>query len=313
MRKILITALILVCASPAFAGKEGTSGAKFLTIGVGARAAAMAEAYDTVVSGADAIFWNPAGLVGVQSHSVSVSDNEWIADTRLISGAYAKRFGFGTLGVGVKYLMYGEMEETTVQNPDGTGRMFSPSDMAISIGLGRSLTDRFTVGGAAKIVRLKIDDVSATGVCFDVGTQYHTGFRTLDMSIAMQNLGPEMKYGGTYLETPRDKTKDPIEEEFNEFSLPVVVRLGLSYTFFDSLIFSVQGVHPNDGKERMDFGGEYWVADMIALRGGYKYNYDEAQYTGGVGVKFSPLSVDAAYTNMGYLEYALRLTVGADF
>jgi hypothetical protein len=313
MRKILITALILICASPAFAGKEGTSGAQFLKIGVGARAAAMGEAYDTVASGAGAIFWNPSGLVGVQNHSITVSDNEWIADTRVISGAYAKRFGFGTFGVGVHYLMYGEMEETTVDNPDGTGRMFSSSDMAISIGMGRSLTDRFSVGGAAKIIRLNLDDVNAMGVCFDVGTQYRTGFRTLNMSIALQNLGPEMKYGGTYLELPRDKTQDRIEEEFEEFSLPVVVRLGLSYTFFDNLVLSVQGVHPNDGGERLNVGGEYWVADMVALRGGYKYHYSEDTFTGGVGVKFSPLSVDAAYTNIGRLEYALRLTVGADF
>jgi hypothetical protein len=313
MRKILIIALILICASPAFAGKEGTSGVQFLKIGVGARAAAMGDAYDTVVSNAEAIFWNPSGLVGVQNHSISVSDNEWIADTRVISGAYAKRFGFGTFAVGVHYLMYGEMEETTVDNPDGTGRMFSSSDMAISVGMGRSLTDRFSVGGAAKIVRLNIDDVNAMGVCFDVGTQYKTGFRTLNMSIALQNLGPEMKYGGTYLELPRDKTQDRLEEEFEEFSLPVIVRLGLSYTFFDNLILSVQGVHPNDGAERLDIGGEYWIANMIALRGGYMANYDAAKYTGGVGVKFSPLSVDAAYTDMGNLEYALRLTVGADF
>lgn len=313
MRKILIIATVLICASPAFAGKEGTSGAQFLKIGVSARAAAMAEAYDTVVSNADAIFWNPAGLVGVENHSVAVSDNEWVADTRLISGAYAKRFGFGTFGVGVHYVMYGQMEETTVSNPDGTGRMFSSSDMAISVGIGRSLTDRFTVGGAAKVLRLNIDDVNAYGVCFDVGTQYITGFRTLKMSISMQNLGPEIKYGGSYLEGQRDKTKDPIEEEFEEFSLPIVVRLGLSYTFFDNLILSVQGVHPNDGAERLNFGGEYWIGDMVALRGGYKFNYDEARYTGGVGLKFSSISVDAAYTDMDRLDYALRLSVGADF
>jgi hypothetical protein len=313
MRKILIVALILVCASPAFAGKEGTSGAQFLKIGVGARAAAMGDAYDSVASNAEAIFWNPSGLAGVQNHSISVSDNEWIADTRVISGAYAKRFGFGTFGVGVHYLMYGEMEETTVGNPDGTGRMFSSSDMAISVGMGRSLTDRFSVGGAAKIIRLNIDDVNSMGVCFDVGTQYMTGFRTLNMSIALQNLGPEMKYGGTYLELPRDKTQDRVEEEFEQFSLPVIVRLGLSYTFFDNLILAVQGVHPNDGAERLDVGGEYWIANMIAIRGGYKYNYDAAEFAGGVGVQFSPLSVDAAYTGMGRLDYALRLTVGADF
>ncbi len=138
MRKILITfaALAMVCASCAFAaGKEGTSGAKFLNIGVGARAAAMADAYDPIASGPEAIFWNAAGLVNVENQGISIGDNEWIADTRMIAGSYARRFGFGTVGFMVQSLMYGTMDETTVQDPDGTGNTFSAMDMAAGVAL----------------------------------------------------------------------------------------------------------------------------------------------------------------------------------
>jgi hypothetical protein len=319
MRRIIIAIALaaMVCASSALAGgKEGTSGAKFLTVGVGARAEAMANAYDPIASGPEAIFWNPAGLVHVENQGISVSDNEWIAETRMIGAAYARRFGFGTVGFMVTSMMYGDMEETTVQEPNGTGETFSAMDMAAGVAMGRRLTDRFTVGGTVKLVRLAfsgLDDVDpAMGVAFDVGTQYMTGFRTLRMAITLQNLGPELQYGGTYRELQRNR-EEWIEEEFSSFSLPVVVRLGVAYDPIENLTLCVNASHPNDADETMDFGGEWWPLEMLAIRGGYKLNYDEALYTGGVGFKFGGFRPDFSYTGMGRLGDALKATLSYDF
>jgi hypothetical protein len=319
MRKVLIAlaALAMICASCVFAaGKEGTSGAKFLNVGVGARAAAMADAYDSIASGPEAIFWNAAGLVNVENQGISVSDNEWIAETRMVAGAYARRFGFGTVGFMVQSLMYGTMEETTVEQPNGTGNEFSAMDMSAGVALGRRLTDRFSVGGTVKFVRLAFSDVEgvdpAMGVAFDVGTQYMTGFRTLRMAIALQNLGPEMQYGGTYNELQRNR--EEIEpEEFDSFSLPVVVRLGVAYDPVESMTLCVNAAHPNDGDETLDFGGEWWPMKVVAIRGGYKLNSDEASYTGGVGFKFGGFRPDLSYTSMGRLGYSLKATLNYDF
>ncbi len=319
MRKILIAlaALAMVCASCVFAaGKEGTSGAKFLNVGVGARAAAMADAYDSIASGPEAIFWNAAGLVNVENQGISVSDNEWIAETRMVAGSYARRFGFGTVGFMVQSLMYGTMDETTVEKPNGTGNQFSAMDMSAGAALGRRLTDRFSVGGAVKFVRLAFSDVEgvdpAMGVAFDVGTQYMTGFRTLRMAIALQNLGPEMQYGGTYNELQRNR-EETEPEEFDSFSLPVVVRLGVAYDPVESMTLCVNAAHPNDGDETIDFGGEWWPMKVVAIRGGYKLNYDEAKYTGGVGFKFGGFRPDLSYTSMGRLGYSLKATLNYDF
>lgn len=319
MRRIIIAslALAMVCAPSALAAnKEGTAGAAFLRVGVGARAAAMADAYDTVVSGVDAIFWNSAGLVGVENQGITISDNEWVADTRMVAGAYARRFGFGTVGVMAQSMMYGEFEETTVEQPNGTGETFSAMDMAVGVALGRRLTDRFSVGGTGKFVRLAFSGVEgvepAMGVCFDVGTQYYTGFRTLRMSIALQNLGPEMKYGGSYQELQRNR-QEWIEEEFQGFALPVIVRLGVAYDPIEHLTLAVNACHPNDGRERVDFGGEWWPTEVVAVRGGYHVNHYEATYTAGMGVKLGGLRADFAYGDLGRLDNTLKGTVGYDF
>ncbi len=323
MQKIIVALAVLamVGASSAFAvgeGKEGTSGAKFLNVGIGARAAAMANAYDPVASGPEAIFWNAAGLVNVENQGISISDNEWIADTRMIGAAYARRFGFGTVGFMVSSLMYGDMDVTTVEKPNGTGETFSAMDMAAGVAMGRRLTDRFSVGGTVKLLRLSfsgdvLSDVDpAMGVAFDVGTQYMTGFRTLRMAIALQNLGPELQYGGTYEELQRNRAEWELEE-YDTFSLPVVVRLGVAYDPMENMTVVVNAAHPNDGDETIDFGGEWWPVKAVAVRAGYKVNYDEARFAGGVGFKISGFRPDLSYTDMGRLGEALKATLNYDF
>ncbi len=278
----------------------------------------MADAYDPIASGPEAIFWNSAGLVNVENQGISISDNEWIAETRMVGAAYARRFGFGTLGFMVSSLMYGDMDVTTVEKPDGTDETFSAMDMAAGVALGRRLTDRFSVGGTVKFLRMSfsgdvLSDVDpAMGVAFDVGTQYMTGFRTLRMAIALQNLGPELQYGGTYEELQRTRVTAE-KEEYASFSLPVVVRLGVAYDPLENMTVVVNAAHPNDGDETIDFGGEWWPIKVVAVRAGYKVNYDEARFAGGVGFKIAGFRPDLSYTDMGRLGQALKATLNYDF
>ena len=67
MNKIMITKLILILtltlmSGYVYAGGKGTKACNFLTIGIGARAVGMGEAYTALADDADATAWNPAGL-----------------------------------------------------------------------------------------------------------------------------------------------------------------------------------------------------------------------------------------------------------
>ena len=46
--------------------KVGTTGAAFLEIGIGARAVAMGNAFVGTANDVTALYWNPAGLAGIQ-------------------------------------------------------------------------------------------------------------------------------------------------------------------------------------------------------------------------------------------------------
>jgi hypothetical protein len=50
---------------------------------------------------------------------------------------------------------------------------------------------------------------------------------------------------------------------------------------------AVDGNHPNDNNERVNFGGEYAWNETVFARVGYKANYDVEKWTYGAGVRVS--------------------------
>lgn len=50
--------------------KAGTTAAEFLKIGVGPRATGMGSAYVAVSDDATAMYWNPAGIAGIEKNEI---------------------------------------------------------------------------------------------------------------------------------------------------------------------------------------------------------------------------------------------------
>jgi hypothetical protein len=66
-----------------------------------------------------------------------------------------------------------------------------------------------------------------------------------------------------------------------------------------SLVWSLEGVNPRDYSERVHTGVEYWFKDFVALRGGYKFNYDFEGFSFGAGIKWMGIEIDYAYSDFG--------------
>jgi hypothetical protein len=88
--------------------------------------------------------------------------------------------------------------------------------------------------------------------------------------------------------------------------LPLTFRVGIAMNIVggnDPVISSeknrvtiaIDGVHPNDNTEKLNFGGEYAWNENIFARLGYKMNYDVEKWTYGVGLKF-----DIGTTQVGF-------------
>jgi len=338
MKKILLPAVLLAILGlclPAHAqfAKVGTAGLKFLDIGVGGRALAMGEAYAAVANDASAIFWNPAGMANIKSGDFFAGYTSWPADINLYSAAFAKKTGYGHLGVSFTILNTGLMNRVTTFDPDGDfSGTFAYEDWAAGLTYGRYLTDRFAFGATFKLLKEKLADWDKTGWAVDIGTYYETGFRSLRIGMAIVNFGPDMRFDVADVDgiaVPKGMNREDFfdgldnngdgfvdnDTEEKAVPLPLNFRAGIAFDVFETAsskaTFAADLMHPSDNEERYNFGGEYWFQDMLALRAGWKINADEGGFTAGAGFKlplsdFGDISLDYAFNDLGKLSNVHR-------
>lgn len=319
---ILATALVAFLLFPGVAqasfAKTGTSGAQFLKIGVGCRGVGMGGAFVATADDASAAYWNPAALVRVPGTQFQFSGTKLYADMMYGNGIVTREFaGIGTVALQFGLLSSGDMNLTTVTNPDGD-ETFTCSDMVVGVSFGRMLTDRFSAGMTAKYVRETWDDVSAGGIAVDLGTLYDTGFKTLRIGMSIQNFGPELTPSG---DAQTWNAGEDSTTAYSSYSMPMTFKLGLAMDVVDQgphqVTVEVDGVHPADNVEQVNIGAEYWYNNMIALRGGYRVNTDEEGLAAGAGFRVpmgdKALTLDYAYQDFNRLEMVHRASLGFSF
>ncbi|MDZ7401462.1 MAG: PorV/PorQ family protein [candidate division KSB1 bacterium] len=285
--------------------KAGTAGLQFLKIGVGAKESAMGEAALGVSKGANAIFWNPAGIAYAAQREVTFSYNKWLLDITHSATAITMQVkNIGTIGLSLLYMGVPEFQETTVQAQDGTGRMVSAYDLGIGLAVARRFTDKLAMGGQIRYVKEQLDHDSFSNVLLDIGAIYFTGFRHLNISVCAQHFGPDIKM-------LRDK-----------FRMPLAFKVGLAddlIHFEDQrLTLAIDLVHPTDNTERMNFGLEYGFFNWLFLRGGYRLNADLGNWSFGAGLQQSLIgvngSIDYSFSDYGQIMGGVnRLTVTFGF
>lgn len=331
----VIFAAGLLCTSVSHAQKVGSTSMQFLKVMPSARATAVGEAYTVWATGAEAIFWNPAGLANLDKMEFSTTYIDWMFDAQQGALSFAHSVhGFGAIGIQVQYVDFGEFEETTNErpfindpdNPGLTGRTFRPFSFLIGVSYSRYMTDKFSLGISMKYAHESLFDggkvrtmvrqdvfeeveTSASGLLFDFGIRYDTGYRSIHIGSAVQNFGADVKYA---------KESNPV---------PLMFRFGIGADLIgvngllqggsenNRLSVAYDIFHPNDYAQQMHAGIEYEFAGAFALRGGYKFNYDFDGLTLGAGVRQAlediRLALDYSYGDMGtYLGHVQRISLG---
>ncbi len=328
---VLITIILTTLASAqveltqfAGRGKVGSTGLQFLKIGIGARAVGMGESFIALANDASAMHYNPAGLVQLQKREVIFSLIKWPADISYgYVGIVIPTERFGAMGAFVGALTTGDMKKT-VPYKEWTGEYFSASDWLVGACYSRSLTDKFSIGGNIKIISEFLDNENITTWAADFGTLFDIGIRKLKFAMSITNFGPNAKF---------------ISEEF---SMPIGFKIGAVMEAMNwrdnTVVVTVEGSHPNDNVEQVGAGVEYTLRSMLALRAGYrsfmkledkdrnvqvgadKY-LDAAEPLEGLSfgaglhlpIGGTATSLDYAYSDMGFLQNAQRLTITFNF
>ncbi len=173
----------------------GTASAQFLKLGSSARAIGMGEAYSSVASDADSIFWNPAGLGMLERKSLSVMHSAYLNSFFYDFGSYAHPHSkLGTMGLSVQHLSSNKIDITDDFGADaGTFRM---QELAITVGYGKVMkvenTQKIAMGFSVKYIRSKIIETTGTGAA-DFGILW-LPMDKMRFELAIQNLGGKLKY-----------------------------------------------------------------------------------------------------------------------
>ncbi len=312
----------------------GTSMANFLKIGAGARATALADAYVAIASDASATYWNPGGLGFLSRTEALFQSTSWIANTDLYFLAIGIPVeNWGTFGASVYAFDSGEMDETTLLQPEGTGRSVSASDISISVSYSKQLTDRFSAGMTMKYIKEQLYRESASTFAFDIGSIFIANFlHEMRIGISMSNLGGKMRLDGPDLIRSHDLAPDLPTNKFVDASLstqdwdiPLIFRFGLATDIFktnNSRLTVASAI--NDSRDfalRYNYGAEYSFEiledQVVFARAGYKDNYDEEGFTAGGGAMLRlvgyNIKVDYAYVDMGRLGNSQRYSIGLVF
>lgn len=335
MKNTIIFGLILLIPFVLFAQekdatKVGITAAPFLEIGVGSRAIGMGGAFVATANDASALYWNPAGVAGMRNGQLLLMHSQWLAGiTFQFAGVVIPLGPVGTIGATITSLNSGEMDVRTIDQPEGTGEIFSTNDLALGLTYARNLTDRFSVGVNAKYIHQKIWHEKAQGFALDFGTLFNTGFHHLRIGAALTNFGTEMRLTGKELLVFYDiapnilgnNERVPANLQTEAWPLPMTFQFGLATEMLKSttqrLTIAIDALHPYDNTESLNLGGEYAFREMIFLRTGYRDLFlkdGEQSWTFGLGIANRlvgtlNVSFDYAYTDFGRLENSQRFSV----
>ncbi|MFA6092096.1 MAG: PorV/PorQ family protein [Elusimicrobiota bacterium] len=291
---------------------KGSTGAQFLKLGPGARAAAMGEACSAVCEDAYAVYYNPAGLGHIRQSQAAAMHNRHFQGIVHNFGALAvpllawtdsklDRDAYGTLAFSLTSLGVEGIERRGTVETDAPTGTFGASDLAYSLGYGISMDRRLAFGGALKFIEQTLDSSRASAYAADIGTLYR-GER-VSFSGGVRNFGTRVKFR---------QESDP---------LPLMIYAGTGWRAGEGLLLSADLRLPRDNAPALSAGAELKrsVGEGLfgALRAGFNSaNMDAGGFGGvsfGAGVQLHSLEMDFAWIPRGDLGDTYRYSLQIKF
>jgi len=317
MRKLLSTVFLVAAALQQTAVGQGFANAKyaseFLSLGVGARSAALGGAGTGFADDVTAGYFNPAGLALVKYPQIAIfhesrfgglSNYDYAAATVPIAfnqtvALSAFRIGYGddikdTRGALINQNGNGVIDEED-RLDESKIKYGSASDWAFFGSYSRKIDEKLSVGGSLKVLHRAVLDNSGWGLGFDLSASY----------IPLENL----TVGAVLADATKSiLTWDTGNQEFIVPSLRVGGAYLLKLHQNHSVMPVVDGVFRFEGRHNTtqadlgiasldaNLGLEYSFKNRFYLRGGYN---DVKQLSIGAGVRLPKLNIDYAFTNAG--------------
>ena len=288
--------------------KVGSAAFKFLNIQTDAHGAALGG-LAAQASGASALFWNPAGIAGSDGMGFTAGMTQWLVETQVMNAGFVMPMMGGTVGLSLVSVNYGDImrsgwagttEFVFEPNQDGA---FQASDMSLQFSYGKNLSDKFSLGGTAKMLSQSIDDVTISGLAFDIGTQFNTGYRGIRMGAVISNFGADIE---------SDAGEDISYEEYPPMSLPMTFSFGVNGEAIPGLNAGLNVLKQADMAQEFIVNAEYNIS-LASLRFSYNLNNPQQDMSVGAGVNLGGISANFAMTLTQHFDSVMRFGIGYSF
>lgn len=331
MRSFAGVALLAALAGPATAQivdnsdntAYGTISAEFLLLGAGARGTALGGSYAALATDVTALYYNPAGLSQMGRPGAMVSSYDYLAETRYswFGAAFPMAGGARSVGISLGSFGFSDQPVTTVENPDGDGRVYKVSQSFVSGTYAQNFSDRFSAGVSIKYITDQLGSARAGTFAVDFGTNFHAmvGTRPLRAAFVISNLGGTLEHSGSDLDVtaPRvpplgtvDVPQEPSAARLRtkDFGLPVMFRVSLALDLLaqanNKVTLLSEFSQPNNTKPGAGMGLEWAATNLgnsgfsLAARGSYTIQPDNDIEIGS-GAGFSTQETAGAFTSDG--------------
>ncbi|MDO6802914.1 hypothetical protein Q4595_10680 [Wenyingzhuangia sp. 1_MG-2023] len=339
MKKHFIFLYLLIGSFACQAQLVSSYSNEFLNIGVGARAMGMSKSVSSFITGVEAGYWNPAGVISVQDYEFAAMHNS------LYSGIGSYDY-FGAalpierddIAMSVSVIRLGVDNILNTTNLiDNNGNInynnittFSSADIAAVLSIAKSFLNlHLNVGVNGKIIRRNIGDfATGHGFGFDIGAQYQ--YQNIKMGLMLRdvtttftawNVDDAIFQDIANAQTTADGQNQEEPEKY-EVTLPKF-QLGFSYfkqfnekySLLSALDLIGRFTETNDivSTSFMSFspnlGFELAYKDRTYFRAGVgniqkEIDFDNTESTSvepsiGIGIRLKKVYIDYALTNVG--------------
>ena len=305
---LVFTVAILSLFSSFLLADQGTTSAVFLKLEQGVRPIGMGGAYTAAADDVNSVMWNPAGLARVPDIQITFMHTIWFASIFYDYLAACYPAGeIGTFGIGLVYVNSGPI--TSWDNVGNQGASFTASDLGINLAYGTKINKELSLGATIKLFNETIASSGAFGFAIDLGGLYKLPVKDFTLGVDVENLGPNFGFG-------------------EAFMLPIMVKVGVSYTGVKNLLLDLDYIQPIETRGILAVGMEYWYKDVVCLRMGYQYQGEidpdnlftdvaspgiMAGFVAGAGVKLDIYEIDYAFRQYGVLDSTHRIGLTLKF